>query len=154
MPDPLTDKIRGAFFHSAVLTFGKMIMTPIEALDKAQTGPQEFEISAVIGFSGDITGNCALRLSEQTAREALKRLTGEPVSEPDEVADGVGELVNMIAGNAKAALQDFTLSLSFPEIIRGKGHEICFHRHTGLVDLLFSSDIGTIAVIAAFTEKG
>jgi two-component system chemotaxis sensor kinase CheA len=30
----------------------------------------------------------------------------------------LGELVNMIAGNAKAALVDFTLTLSFPQIIR------------------------------------
>jgi CheY-specific phosphatase CheX len=154
MSIPLIEAVRAAFFDAAVRTFGKMTMTPIDALDKAQAGPQEFEISAVIGFSGDITGNCALRLSEQTAREALSRLAGEPVHEAVDVADGVGELVNMIAGNAKAALVDYTLTLSFPQIIRGKGHELSFNRKNGLVDLLFSSDIGAIAVLAAFTEKG
>jgi chemotaxis protein CheX len=152
MPELLIDMMRTAFFNAAVLTFEKMTMTPIKALPKEQAGGDVFEISAIIGFSGGITGNCALRLSEQTAREVLSRLAGEPVSEAGEVADGVGELVNMIAGNAKAALVDFALTLSFPQIIRGKGHELSFNRKNGLVDLLFSSEIGNIAVIAAFTE--
>jgi len=78
-----------------------------------------FDISAVIGFSGDIVGNCALRMSFATAQEAVTRLAGEPVREWAAIADGVGELVNMIAGNAKAALDPYKMTLSFPEVIRG-----------------------------------
>jgi chemotaxis protein CheX len=108
-------------------------------------------LSAIIGFTGKIVGNCALRFPAAAAQEAMNRLTGETIDSPLEIADGAGELVNMIAGNAKSALQDFSLSLSFPEVVRGRGHEIGFHRHPSIITLNFASEIGSVAVIVAFS---
>jgi hypothetical protein len=44
------------------------------------------------------------------------------------------------------------VSLSFPEVIRGKGHEIGFHRHTDITMLGFTSELGDIVVIVAYTD--
>jgi len=85
------------------------------------------------------------------AREAVSRLAGERIDNPAEIADGVGEMVNMIAGNAKAALQQFEISLSFPHTVRGKGHEMAFHRHFEMEKLYFASEIGKAAVIVAYS---
>jgi chemotaxis protein CheX len=152
MADTLFEIILKAFTEAAVKTFQKMIMVELSLIQDYDKSKIQFDISGVIGFSGDVKGDCALRMSENTAKEAVTRLTGEIVEQSQEIGDGVGELVNMIAGNAKAALMDFNVSLSFPEIIRGKGHEIGFHRHSDLIELFFTSEIGDICVIVAFSD--
>ncbi len=148
----LRDKIRQAFADSSVFTFAKMSGVDLTESPGGGVMPPEFDISAVIGFTGDLAGTCALRMSSATAREALARLAGEPVEEWAELADGTGELVNMIAGNAKASLDPLRLSLSFPEVIRGTGHELGFHRHTSVFELHFISEIGAVTVIVAYTD--
>ncbi len=152
MTPQLRDAMQKAFTESAVFTFGRMLVVDLGvplAADPQQSG---YDISAVIGFSGDIVGNCALRMSLETARQAVSRLGGEQVEDGAEIADGVGELVNMIAGNAKAALSPACVSLSFPEVVRGKGHIIGFYRHSDMFELFFASEIGTVAVVVAYSE--
>jgi chemotaxis protein CheX len=124
----------------------------LKPADASAADATAWDLSAVIGFTGDLVGSCALRLSAVTAQEAMTRLAGEPVESPLEIADGIGELVNMIAGNAKAALDDYAISLSFPEIVSGKGHEIGFYRHQSVLTVDFTSDIGEIRVIVAFSD--
>ena len=153
MTQPLLDKMRKAFSDSSVMTFSKMIVVDLTAdVHDGGTGREPFDVSAVIGFSGDIAGTCALRMCFATARDAIAKLAGEPVGEWAGIADGVGELVNMIAGNAKALLDPFKMSLSFPEVIRGAQHEIGFHRHLDMFELNFTSEIGPVAVIVAYTD--
>ncbi|HAJ80210.1 MAG TPA: hypothetical protein DCO75_10625 [Fibrobacteres bacterium] len=152
MPDELVDIIKKAFLESAIKTFQKMIMVELSQFIDSDKLTVLFDISGVIGFSGDIVGNCALRMSEQGAQQAVTRLTGESVEQSSEIGDGIGEFVNMIAGNAKAELQNLNISLSFPEIVRGKGHEIGFHRHSDIIELFFNSEIGEIGVIVAFSD--
>jgi chemotaxis protein CheX len=152
MDQQLISSMRKAFADSTVFAFSRMIVVDLTADDSKPAGPHDFDVSAVIGFSGDVAGSCALRMSNDTAREAVSRLAGEPVDDAAEIADGIGELANMIAGNAKAALEPRALSLSFPEVIRGKGHEIGFHRYADLFELHFMSEIGKVAVIVAYTN--
>jgi chemotaxis protein CheX len=151
MIQPLPDRMRKVFTDSSVFTFAKMIVVDLAGPVVGEKDTTAFDISAVIGFSGDIVGNCALRMSFATAQKAVTRLAGEPVGEWAAIADGVGELVNMIAGNAKAALDPYKMSLSFPKVIRGADHEIGLHRHSDLFELNFASELGPMAVIVAFT---
>jgi chemotaxis protein CheX len=162
MANELADMIKNVFSDATILTFAKMTsveLTPAPAVAQSGAdgadvhGVPQFDLSAVIGFTGDLVGNCALRLSSETAQEAITRLAGETIDSTFEIADGVGELVNMIAGNAKAALQDRSISLSFPEVIRGKGHEIGFYRHPSVIGIDYTSEIGKISVVVAFSGK-
>ncbi len=152
MTDALYEKVKRAFTEAAIFTFEKMTMVSLAIRELNGPDTAVYDLSGVIGFTGDIVGNCALRVSAETAQEAINRLAGETVESPSEVADGMGELVNMIAGNAKASLQDFTVTLAFPDVIRGKGHEIGFHRHPALIQVYFSSEIGDLTMIVAFSE--
>jgi chemotaxis protein CheX len=152
MSETLLHDMQKAFLDSAILTFRKMIMVELVPCEEIEALPQPWEFSGIIGFSGEIAGNCALRMSAATAREAITRLTGESVEDYAELSDGVGELVNMISGNAKAALDKYSISLSFPDVIRGAGHEISFHRHSDTFSLYFTSEIGTVAVVTAFSD--
>ena len=53
-------------------------------------------------------------------------LTGSEHKElDDEVVDAIGEIINIIAGNAKRGLEEsFRLVISLPTIVRGPGHTI------------------------------
>jgi CheY-specific phosphatase CheX len=152
MATELYETIKKAFFNSTMFTFDKMLMISLEPKPVEQIDATSFEISGVIGFSGGVMGNCALRITAAGAQELVTRIAGEAIESPAEIADGVGEIVNMIAGNAKAALADYVVTLSFPEVIRGKGHEIGFHRHSDIVTFGFSSEIGDCIVIVAYSD--
>lgn len=88
------------------------------------------DISAVIGISGESgEGMFALSFPLNLASIIIGRLLGlesECISSEDR-CDGVGELVNMISGSAKAFLskQNGTLyRLSLPTVIQGADHEL------------------------------
>jgi chemotaxis protein CheX len=75
--------------------------------------PHDWDISAVIGLTGE-------------ARGAVVILTGSEHEDlDDEVIDAIGEIINIIAGNAKRGLEEsFRLVISLPTIVRGKKHTI------------------------------
>jgi chemotaxis protein CheX len=151
MSNEITEKLRSALAEAVQLTFQKMTMVECASVSSIPRDARLCGFSGIVGFSGLIIGNCVLRLSSETAREAISRLSGEPVDDVEEISDGVGELVNMIAGNAKAALPNLGLMLSMPQVIRGEGHEIGFHRFTELIDLYFSSEIGDFEIVTAYS---
>jgi chemotaxis protein CheX len=89
------------------------------------------DISAVIGITGAKgEGMVSLSFTLNNASLIVSRLLGispEQIS-ADDRSDGIGELANMISGNAKSTLAEQTQSpykLSLPSIILGSGHQIC-----------------------------
>ncbi|MDR0720892.1 MAG: chemotaxis protein CheX [Treponema sp.] len=91
---------------------------------RAQT--QDWDLSALIGLSGEAEGAVALSLKTELALAITGKLTGKTHTYLDEeVIDAVGEIVNIIAGNVKQKLEEhFNLVISLPSIIKGRGHEI------------------------------
>jgi chemotaxis protein CheX len=85
----------------------------------------EYDISGVIGLSGEAQGSISLSFSKATATRFVKTMLGniESINE-DDLIDGVGEIVNIIAGNAKAYLTKFSLSISLPNVIIGNNHTL------------------------------
>jgi CheY-specific phosphatase CheX len=51
---------------------------------------------------------------------------GKPTSVDEEVLDMVGELANMIGGNAKERMTLNEVNLGLPTVICGKGHRVSF----------------------------
>ena len=85
------------------------------------------EISGVIGLSGKAVGTVVLSLSENVALKAASTmLMVESTVIDDDVVDAVGELANMVAGAAKAELEEYKMSVSLPNVITVSGHNIRF----------------------------
>ena len=88
------------------------------------------DISAIIGITGESgEGMIGLSFSTKLASLIVSRLLGQaPESiSGDDRCDGIGELVNMISGNAKVSLSQNSgtpYKLSLPTIILGAGHEV------------------------------
>lgn len=88
------------------------------------------DISAIIGFAGEQgEGMVALSFPLTVSNYLVGKLLGihPNALASEDRSDGVGELVNMISGNTKAALANITGSkynLSLPSVIVGHNHEI------------------------------
>ena len=85
-----------------------------------------WDISGIIGLSGEASGAVAISLKEETALQVTANLTGIIHKSLDaDVADAVGEIINIIAGNVKKSFEeDLRVKISLPTIIKGKAHSI------------------------------
>jgi len=85
-----------------------------------------WDISGIIGLSGEANGAVAISLKEKAAFKLAAILTGKEFkSVTTEVTDMLGEIVNIIAGNVKNVFEEkHRIKISIPSIIKGKAHTI------------------------------
>jgi chemotaxis protein CheX len=85
-----------------------------------------WDLSGIIGLSGEANGAVAMSLKEATAFRLTTILTGKEYTSVDkEVTDMLGEIVNIIAGNVKNVFEKkHRVKISMPSIIKGKAHSI------------------------------
>ncbi len=91
----------------------------------ADANPQE--ITALIGISGRARGMVSLSFPSTTALNMVNRLLGVDIKTMDDtVSDAVAELVNIVAGGAKAKFPSIgdgePMALSLPTVVRGSGY--------------------------------
>lgn len=81
-----------------------------------------YDVSGIIGFTGEVVGSAVVSLHKDTALKMTEALCCEETEfGSDEFVDAVGELTNMIAGNAK---KDFGVNakIGIPSVVIGPGH--------------------------------
>ncbi|MFW5692975.1 MAG: chemotaxis protein CheX, partial [Thermoguttaceae bacterium] len=113
------------------------------------------DISGIIGLSGKARGTIVLCLEREMALITTAALLAEQPNTTQitaDVIDAVGELTNMIAGNAKAKLEQFAMSVSLPSVITGKGHCIEFPSGTKPICIPFTCDAGNLDVEVGLIE--
>jgi chemotaxis protein CheX len=111
------------------------------------------EISAVIGLAGEVAGAVVLSFSKETAIQIVSRFAGQQYQTlGGEVLDGVGELVNIIAGNAKKDLASSKLEISLPGVITGNSYEIHWPENVPVVAIPFKSDAGDFSLNVSIRE--
>ncbi len=113
----------------------------------------EHSISGVIGLSGRAVGAAVLSMSEPAAIAAASHLLMSEINEvSDDVLDAVGELTNMVAGAAKAELEEYELMVSLPNVITGEAHEIHFPSDVQPISVPFETDWGPLALAVGLAE--
>ena len=84
------------------------------------------EISSIIGVSGNVCGSVVISMTHAIAFELVSALIGEAVTELDEdCTDAIGEIANMIAGNAKTDFPSNENSISVPSVVVGR-HKVSY----------------------------
>ena len=85
-----------------------------------------WDISGIIGLSGEASGAVAISLKAVTAFRITKILTGLEHTYIDlDVTDAIGEIINIIAGNVKKYFEDeLRIKISLPSIVKGQAHSI------------------------------
>lgn len=111
------------------------------------------EVSAIIGLAGETTGAVVLSFSRTTAVKIVSKFSGRKFQAlTNEVIDGVGELVNILAGNAKKDLLDFRIEISLPGVITGNSYKINWPKNVPIITIPFKSEIGEFTVNVSLKE--
>jgi len=113
------------------------------------------DVSAVIGLSGDVVGCVILSLPIATAEAVASKFAGIALTRDHaDFADALGELANMVAGQAKAQLDGMHVSISLPSVIVGQDHVVSQSRQWPRLHLPCESPLGTFIVeVAMVIEK-
>ncbi|TWT99245.1 CheY-P phosphatase CheX [Botrimarina colliarenosi] len=141
------------FLKAVTNTFATMLAADCRRGDLSLGDPKhrQYPISGIIGLSGRAHGMVVINLSTEVALKAASAMLMEDLTEVnDDVLDAVGELANVIAGQAKTELEQYDLSVSLPNVITGEGHEIRFPSATPPLAVPFNTDFGPLRLEVGF----
>lgn len=105
-------------------------------------------LSALVGLSGELSGVVALRFPPATAlKVAGIMLDAEYTEIDDHVIDAISELVNMVAGSAKAQFDfDPPLQLGLPTVVEGRGYKLKYPSKSVWLDVPFACEAGDFSM--------
>lgn len=110
-------------------------------------------VSAIIGLAGETTGAVVLSFSRETAVQMVSKMEGKRYQALGaEVLDGVGEMVNIIAGNAKKDLLEFRIAISLPGVITGNHYRINWPANVPVISIPYESELGPFSVNVSLKE--
>ena len=117
----------------------------------------KFETSAIVNiFSEPYNGKILVNFSDKLAFRIHEILLDEPVTEVNEsVKDALGEMVNTITGNSKAAFskEGWVYQLSIPYVIRGRDHIITTAGKAPFISCLYNTDGGFFEICFTLIEN-
>ncbi len=128
-------KATGTVFKT-MLNLETSMEKPFLKSDRTATG----DVTGVIGLVGDRRGSVCVSFTETGARLVYKTLVGDDCKKVSpEVVDAVGELTNIIAGQARKEFErtGVNLKASIPTIIVGRGSELHMLGDSPMISLPF-----------------
>ena len=158
----MNDTIKGIiaqFVEATTSVLSTMAMTEAKAgtpFVKQHAGAQG-DITGVIGFSnpkGKSRGTMSLTFTTATALGIVSAMIYEEQLElNDVVTDGVGELTNMISGQARKGLGGMGMVFegAIPSVITGKGHTIRHVSTSAILAIPFETQHGPMIVEVCFS---
>jgi chemotaxis protein CheX len=140
------------FVSSIQHVFSTMFQLPVDVgTPGLKQGAQcSHDVSGIIGMSGECVGTVVLSMPADTAVSIVALFTGETfdANSPD-FADAVGEIINMVCGNAKAAFGRKNVSISCPSVVIGKGHRVNAQSDIPCVLIPCNTDCGEVVLEVA-----
>lgn len=137
------------FINSTIETFKTMLRVELKpGKPQLKRDPNlTYDVSGVIGLTGDAIGNIIISFPTVVALRAVSKFMNLKIKTMGpEIVDAIGELANIIAGNAKQYLADMNLSISLPTVVVGKNHKINIPKDAMSICVPFSSEIGNITI--------
>jgi chemotaxis protein CheX len=107
------------------------------------------DVTGVIGITGESNGTIAVTFEEVTILKIVSNMFGEEMKElNNEVADAVGELTNMISGQARRELEENgkIFEAAIPSVVSGKNHQITHYTDGPKIAIPFTSEGGTFTI--------
>lgn len=148
LKDSINPALIAAFVSATQNVLSTMVgmESDIQKPQLKQAPQPSYDVSGIVGFTGDIIGSVVISFREKTALEIVKAFTMEEYAIHDEdFVDAIGELCNMIAGNAK---KDFglTAGIGIPNVVVGPNHTISRMRDAPCIVIPCSCPVGEFAV--------
>ena len=101
------------------------------------------DISAIVGITGAHRGTISLTFSRSCAVHLVKAMLGDDISDIiQDTSDAVGEITNMVSGQARAGLAEMGIILqgSTPSIILGDNHTLAHVSSSPIIAIPFSTE--------------
>jgi chemotaxis protein CheX len=111
------------------------------------------DVSSVIGLTGVPNGTIAISFDESSILKIVSNMFGEELTQVDEeVADAVGELFNMVSGQARRQLEEigYCFEASIPSVFMGKNHTITHITDGPKIALPFNTETGAFTIEVCF----
>lgn len=137
------------FIGSISNVFETMLQLPVTVGTPSvkANGSPTYDVSGIIGMTGDVEGTVVLSFPTATAERAVALFTGMEISAAHEdFADAIGELVNMVSGGAKAQFTGKSVGISTPTVIVGSEHNVYGRKDMTTVEIPCNCDIGEFNV--------
>jgi len=113
------------------------------------------DVTGLIGITGQSAGTMSLTLETGAILRIVNNMLQESYTElNDDIADAVGELTNMIAGQARMHLaqQGLNFTASTPSVVMGKGLRLSHVSGSPILAIPFTTEGGSLVVEVAFAE--
>lgn len=113
------------------------------------------DVSSVIGLTGEVSGTVSVSFSEASILVIVSKMFGEEIKEiNEEITDAVGEIANMISGQARQQLEKMGRSLkaAIPTVITGKNHAVAHLTKHPVIAIPFKTDHGEFTIEVCFEE--
>lgn len=107
------------------------------------------DVSAVVGITGHKNGSISVTFTKQCAIAVVKAMLGDDVQDIiQDTKDAVGEVTNMISGQARAALAEMGMVFqgATPSVIMGDGHTISHVTKSPIIAIPFQTTHGEFTV--------
>jgi chemotaxis protein CheX len=148
------------FIESVYGLFDTMLGCTVQRGELSLSAKNTFsgDITGIIGLSGPARGTVALSFPLDTARSMVGRLLRADAHEvTDNVTDGVAELVNIVAGSAKAKFHQGdgspVINLSLPTVVQGQQYSLDSPSEATWLDVAFRSELGPFRLRVIFDQN-
>jgi chemotaxis protein CheX len=152
VPDDARDKLLEPFILAACVTLREMAGTEVVVRSAQETTLDISldDISAALRLASARDGLLVLRFPRRTADAIARRVLDGVTTELDEsmIRDCVGEIANVVAGQAKAMLAEtpFHFAFSMPKVVVGPHPELRPKQGQDCFVVALTSDVGEFAL--------
>lgn len=111
------------------------------------------DVTGLVGITGDGVGSVSISFEKPLAVAIVKNMLGDEVEDIlQDVKDAVGEIVNMVSGQARAGLvhQGYTFQGSTPTVIMGDNHSISHVSNSPIMAIPFTTEHGNFTIEFCF----
>jgi len=113
------------------------------------------DVTGIVGLIGETRGTLSISFSEQSILSIVSNMFGEKITDiNEEVQDAVGELLNIISGQARQKLEAMgrLLKGAIPTVISGKNHSITHITSHSIIAIPFETDTGKFTIEICLEE--
>ena len=107
------------------------------------------DVSGIVGFTGEKNGTIAVTFDEPCILKIVSNMFGEEMTEiNNEISDAVGELTNMVSGQARKELAEIgkVFQGAIPTVITGKSHKLEAMTKGPKIAIPFKTDFGSFTI--------
>lgn len=107
------------------------------------------DVTGVIGITGETNGTIAVTFEEACILKIVSNMFGEEMTTLNsEIADAVGELTNMISGQARRELEGLGMvfEAAIPSVVSGRSHSITHYTDGPKIAIPFTTDGGKFTI--------